>query len=50
MTNDITSNIPKAKVRFYIEYQYNESFQFFSLFRRQDLEIERVNEIAAIQY
>jgi hypothetical protein len=37
-------------VRLFVEYQYSESFQFFSLFKRYDLGIERVTEISAIQY
>lgn len=44
----------EAKIRYYIEYEYAESFQFFSLFKRsgtrQDLGIERCVEISAIAY
>jgi len=46
--NDIQKTIPCAKTRFFIEFQYTESFEFFSLFKRQDLGIERANEISAI--
>jgi hypothetical protein len=42
------------KLRFYLEYEYSESFQFFSLFKRSggqhDLGIERCAEVSAIQY
>jgi hypothetical protein len=43
----------KVKMRFYIEYQYAESFQFFSLFKKQGglndgLGIERCVEVSAI--
>jgi hypothetical protein len=42
------------KVRYYVEFEYAESLQFFELFKRagnrHDLAIERCAEVSAIQY
>ena len=46
----VETEIPQAKVRLYVEFQYSESLQFFSIFKRYDLAIERVCEISAIEY
>ena len=48
--HEIEMNLEHMRSKVYIEFQYSESFQFFSLFKMQNLEIERVNEISAIQY
>lgn len=40
------------RIRYYIEYQYSESFQFFTLFKRSGahMHIERCVELSALQY
>lgn len=54
MQDKLKSATDDTKLRFYIEYEYSESFQFFSLFKRsgrqEDLGIERCAEVSAIQY
>jgi len=47
---DFEQGLPNVKVRFYIEYQHSESLQFFTLFRRYDMAIERTIEISAVAY
>ncbi|CDW90641.1 UNKNOWN [Stylonychia lemnae] len=50
MLQELEEEVPQTKIRYYIEFQYSESFQFFALFKRQDLNIERTTELSAIAY
>lgn len=47
--------VSTIRLRYYVEYQYAESFQFFALFKKlgglsEGLGIERCAEVSAIQY
>lgn len=51
LCKDLEQNIRHSMLRLYIEFQYNESFQFFALFKQQEsLSMDRVNDICAIKY